>query len=196
MCYGATYAAKAIYAVKVITEWVEIGIDCYIPYRKLQLNLTPHHGFTPSCAGAFAHRIISISTIGMQLLKIRNCFVILVITVRESSKRRGPIMLKQLVALLHLSLLDLVTSGVFAAAFLTGRILLPPLFNGTEIMRTSTDKANLFAGNFSCNPTLDDGSQQIFHLILNRDLALRISPPKWFLVQSMILMHPKPLAPT
>ena len=30
--------------------------------------------------------IISISTIGMWLLKIRNCFVILVITVRESSK--------------------------------------------------------------------------------------------------------------
>ena len=64
--------------------------------------------------------IISISTIGMRLLKMRNCFVILVITVRESSKRRGPIMLKQLVALLHLSLSDLVTSGGFATAFLTG----------------------------------------------------------------------------
>ena len=27
-------------------------------------------------------------------------------------------------------------------------------------------------------------------------LALKVSPPKWFLVQSTILMHPKPLAPT
>jgi hypothetical protein len=56
----------------------------------------------------------------MQLLKIRNCFVILVITARESSKRRGPIMLKQLVALLHLSVLDIVTSGGFVIVFLTG----------------------------------------------------------------------------
>ena len=36
----------------------------------------------------------------------------------------------------------------------------------------------------------------IFHLVLNRDLALRISPPKWFLVYSTILMHLKPLTPT
>ena len=36
----------------------------------------------------------------------------------------------------------------------------------------------------------------IFHLILNRDLAVRISQPKWFVVQSTILMNPKPLAPT
>ena len=36
------------------TEWVEIGIDCYIPHRKFQ----------SSCAAAIA-TIISISTIGM-----------------------------------------------------------------------------------------------------------------------------------
>ena len=36
----------------------------------------------------------------------------------------------------------------------------------------------------------------IFHLVLNRDLALRISLAKWFLVQSTILIHPKPLALT
>ena len=35
----------------------------------------------------------------------------------RSSKMRGPIMLKQLVALLHLSLSDLVTSGGFATTF-------------------------------------------------------------------------------
>ena len=41
---------------------------------------------------------------------------------------QGPIMLKQLVALLHLSLLDLVTSGGYATAFLTGACLPYPLF--------------------------------------------------------------------
>ena len=37
-------------------------------------------------------------------------------------------------------------------------------------------------------------SLSIFHLILNRNLALRIALPKLFLVQSTMLMHPKPLA--
>ena len=39
-------------------------------------------------------------------------------------------------------------------------------------------------------------SLPIFHLVLNRNLALRISPPKWFLMQSTTLMHPKPLVHT
>ena len=81
---------------------------------------------------------------------------------------------KQLVDLLHLSLLDLVTSGEFETTFLTRRsllYLLPPLI-------------------------MVPNSFPIFHLVLNRDLDLRISPPKWFLVQYTILMHPKPPAST
>ena len=70
-------------------------------------------------------------------MKIRICFVILVNTESESSKRRGPI-----------------------------RLMMVP------------------------------NSFLIFHLVLNGGLALRISPPRWFLVQSTILMHLKPLAPT
>ena len=52
--------------------------------------------------------------------EIRNCLTILVITTRESSLRQGPVMLKQLVTLLHLSVLDLVTFGGFVTVFLTG----------------------------------------------------------------------------
>ena len=37
---------------------------------------------------------------------------------------------------------------------------MPPLFNGPEVLTTSTDKANLCTRNFSCNSTLD-GSQQL-----------------------------------
>ena len=74
---------------------------------------------------------------------------------------RGPIMLKQLVDLLHLSLPDLVISGGFITAFLTG-VRLPYLlfFLWPRGLITSTDLANLFARNFSCNSTLD-GSQQL-----------------------------------
>ena len=75
---------------------------------------------------------------------------------------QGLIMMKQLVALLHLSLSDLMTSGGFATLFLTVESQ-PYLlfFNGTEVQTLSTIKANLFARNFSCNSTLDDGSQQL-----------------------------------
>ena len=39
--------------------------------------------------------------------------------------------------------------------------IIPPLFSGPEFLTTSTDNANLFARNFSCNSTIDDGSQQL-----------------------------------
>ena len=72
---------EASYVAKEITEWVETCIYCYIPDRKFHLK--------PHSSPLHIATIISIYTIGMRLLKIRSCFVILVITVRESSKRRG-----------------------------------------------------------------------------------------------------------
>ena len=103
----------AICAAKEITEWVEIGIDCYIPRRKFQLKPHSSQWFTLSGAAAMAHHNYYFHW---------NCFGILVITVGESSKMGGPIMLKQLIALLRLSLSDLMTSTGFATAFLTGEV--------------------------------------------------------------------------
>ena len=100
----------------------------------------------------------------------------------------GPIMLKQLVTLLHLRLLNLVTSGGFATAFLT-RWSLPLLFlMAQRSWQHLLTKLNLLM--------MVQNSFQIFNVVLNKDLALRISLPKWFFVQSMILMHPKPLTLT
>ena len=45
----------ATYVAKEITEWVEIGIDGYIPHRKFQLNPHTSPWFT-SCAVAISHR--------------------------------------------------------------------------------------------------------------------------------------------
>ena len=42
-----------------------------------------------------------------------------------------------------------------------GKFSIPPFFHGPEVLTTSTDKANHFARNFSCNSTLDDSSQQL-----------------------------------
>ena len=141
---------------------------------------------------------ISIGTTGMQPLIIRNCLMILVITARELSLRQGSVMLKQLVTLLHLSILDLVTFGGFVTVFLTGGNLPYLLFNGPEVLTTFTDQANLFARNFSYNSTLDDSYQLLpdFPSVLSTGLPPGRSLPEWSHMQSTIKIHVKPLAQT
>ena len=116
-----------------------------------------------------------------QLLKIRNCFVILVIIVRKSSTMRGPIILKQFVAMLYFSLSDLMTPGGFAIEFLTGESQSYLLF--LKAQRSSQHlltKLTSFLGIFHAIPPLMmvPNSFLIFHLVLSRDLALRRSLPK------------------
>ena len=97
----------AAYAAEAITQWVEIGIDSYIPKQKVSVKaplLTMVHTFLCCC------HCTSEPLFSSGHRNARNCFVILIIMVRKYSKMRGPIMLKQLVALLHLSLSDLVTT--------------------------------------------------------------------------------------
>ena len=48
--------------------------------------------------------------------------------------------------------LALVTSG----ELLEGKSAIPPLFNGPEVLSSASDKAKLFAENFSMNSNLDD----------------------------------------
>ena len=71
-------------------------------------------------------------------------------------------MLKQCVALLHRCLLDLVISRGFATVFLTwGKTIITPLFNGPEVLTTST-LTNLTS-------LIVHNSFPTFHLVLNRD---------------------------
>ena len=145
----------ATYTAEEITEWVVIDTDCYNLPRKFQLKPDSSPWFTP-CAIAIAHlnhyfhQYHRNATPENKKMFCDSC------NYCKSPQRQGTIMLKQLVTLLHISLSGIVTSGGFATAFLTGGSLLY-LFNGPEVLTTSTDKAR----NFPCNSTLDDGSQQI-----------------------------------
>ena len=68
---------------------------------------------------------------------------------------------------------------------------IPPLFNGPDVLSTSTDKAILFARNYSCNSTIDDGSQQL------PDFPSRTENITAKMVSRAIYdLHPKPLATT
>ena len=52
--------------------------------------------------------------------------------------------------------LALVTSGELLIVFSTGKSAIPPLFNGPGVLLSASDKAELFAENFSKNSSLDD----------------------------------------
>ena len=111
------------YAAKEITEWVKIGIDCYIPHRKFQLKPHSSSWFTP-CTAAIAYH---------------NHYF------HQYHRNAIPENMKLFCDCRnHCSFSDLVTSRGFSTEFSTGgKSIIPPLFNGPKLLSTSTDKANL-----------------------------------------------------
>ena len=115
-------------AGKKISDWIQIGIDCFIPHRKYQMKPDSLPWFTPS---AIAHIVIFIFTsfIGRKLGRMRSSLVLLGNIVKGFLKRPNPTMLMQLAAaLLPLSILDHENFGEYLAVFLTEVSLQFPLF--------------------------------------------------------------------
>ena len=69
--------------------------------------------------------------------------------------------------------LALITSG-------EGKSAIPPLFNGPEVLSSASDKAKLFAENFSMNSNLDDSgiSLPVFPSRTNLKLHIISVTPK------------------
>ena len=51
-----TFKFGASAAVSEFSEWVQVGIDVYIPHRKYQLNLHSSTWFSAACAAPIVHR--------------------------------------------------------------------------------------------------------------------------------------------
>ena len=90
----------ATYAAEEITESVKIGIDCYIPQKAPLLTML----HTTLCCSHCTSQPLFPSVPWNASPENKKLFMIL----------------KQLVALLHLSLSDLMTSGGFATTFSSG----------------------------------------------------------------------------
>ena len=58
MFHGRTFklGASAAAASSEFSEWVQVGIDVYIPHRKYQVKPHPSPWFTAACAAAIVHR--------------------------------------------------------------------------------------------------------------------------------------------
>ena len=148
-------------AAKELSEWVEIGIDCYIPHRKFQLKPHSSPWFTPSCAAAIAHRNHyfhryhrDATPDNKKLFNDSRNHCKRVITEAKSSYAEAT---RHSIASQRIGSRDFWR--ICNSVLNRGKSTIPPLFNGPEVLTTSTDKANLFARNFSYNSTLDDSNQ-------------------------------------
>ena len=132
-------------------EWVHVGIDVYIPHRKYQVKPHSSPWFSAACAAAIVHRNhffglyqqnkSSESKVKFRLASNR-CKLAYATKTKESitSQKLGSRDFWRIAN----SVLNKSKSAI------------PPIFNGPEVLSSASDKAKLFAKNFSKNSNLDD----------------------------------------
>ena len=139
-------------------EWVQVGIDVYIPHRKYQVK--PHSSpcFSAACAAAIVHRnhfccLYQQNKSFESKVKFRqasnHCKRVL-----ETAKLAYTTKTKESISSQKHGSWDFwrIANSVLNK----GKSAIPPLFNGPEVLSSASDKAKLFAKNFSKNSNLDD----------------------------------------
>ena len=151
------FKLSASAAASEFCEWVQFGIDVYIPHRKYQVKPHSSPWFSAVCAAAIVHRyhffcFYQQNKSSESKVKFR----------QASNLVKGFLKLPNLHMLLKLKSPSLPrnlafgTFGELLLVFSTGKSAIPPLFNGPEVLSTASDRAKLFAKSFSKNSNLDD----------------------------------------
>ena len=160
-------------AVSEFCEWVQVGIDVYIPHRKYQVK--PHSSpfFSAACAAATVHR---------------NHFFLLYQKDKSASKvkfRQASNHCKRVLEAAKLSYANKTKESIISqklgsrdfwrianSVLCKGKSSIPSLFNGLEVLSSASDKAKLFAENFSKNSNLDDSGTSLPFLPSRTNLKL------------------------
>ena len=161
--WKSVFRCNANKASKEFSEWVQVGIDCFIPHRKFQMKPHSLPWFSPACAYAIAHRnhyFHQYHRSGSDENKAlfngaRNrCKKVL-----ERAKAEYAEATQQSIASQQIGTRDFwrITNSILNR----GKSTIPPLFNGPEVLTSSKDKANLFANRFASNSTLDDSQHTL-----------------------------------
>ena len=137
---------------------VQVGIDVYIPHRKYQAKPHSSPWFSAACAAAIVHRnhffrLYQQNKSSESKVKFRqasNCCK----RVLEAAKLAYTTKTKESITSQTLGSRDF---WQIANSVLNKRkSAISPLFNGPEVLPSASDKAKLFAKNFSKNSNLDD----------------------------------------
>ena len=145
-------------AASKFCEWVQVGIDVYIPHRKYQVRSHSSPWFSAACAAAIVHRnhffhLYQREKSSDSKIKFRqasNCCKRVLETVKlaYANKTKVSITSQKLGSRDFWRIANSVPNK--------GKSAIPPLFNGTEVLPSPSDKAKLFPENFSLNSNLDD----------------------------------------
>ena len=145
-------------AASEFCEWVQVGIDVYIPHRKYQVKLHSSPWFSAACAAAIIHRnhffrFYQQNKSSESKVKLRQasnrCK-----RVHEAAKLAYATKTKESITSQKLGSLDYLQ--IANSVLNKGKSAILPLFNGPEVFSSASDKAKLFAKNFSKNSNLDD----------------------------------------
>ena len=145
-------------AASEFSQWVQVGIDVYIPHRKYQVRPHSSPWFSAACAAAIVYRnhffrLYQREKSSDSKVKFRqasNCCkkVLEAAKFACANKTKGSITSQKLGCRDFWRIANSVLNK--------GKSAIPPLFNGLEVLSSASDKAKLFAENFYLNPNLDD----------------------------------------
>ena len=139
-------------------EWVQVGIDVYIPHRKYQVKPHSSPWFSAACAAAIVHRnhffrLYQKNKSSESKVKFRQasnrCKRVL-----EAAKLAYATKTKEFITSQKLGSRDFwqIANSVLNR----GKSAISLLFNGPEVLSSASDEAKLLAKNFSKNCNLDD----------------------------------------
>ena len=139
-------------AASEFCEWIQVGIDVYIPHRNCQVKPHSFPWFSAACAAAIVHRNhffhCTKEKTSDSKVKFRqssnHCKRVL-----EAAKLAYANKAKESITSQKLSSHDFwqIANSVLNK----GKSAVPPLFNSPEVLSSASGKAKLFAENFSFN---------------------------------------------
>ena len=152
------FILSAFAAASEFCEWVQVGIDEYIPHRKYQIKPHSSPWFSAACAATIVHRNHFFR------LHQQNKSFEFKVKFRQASNHCKRVLEAAKLAYGNKTK-DSITSQkrrsqdfwqIASSVLSKGKSAIPPLFNCPEVLSSASDKAKLFAENFSKNSNLDD----------------------------------------
>ena len=152
------FKLSASAAASEFCELVQVGIDVYIPHRKYQDKPLSSPWFSAACAAAIGHRNhffrlyqrekSSDSKLKFKQASNRCKRVVEAAKLAHANKTKESITSQKLGSRDFWRIANSVLNK--------GKSAIPPLFNAPEVLSSASDKARLFAENFSLNCNLDN----------------------------------------
>ena len=145
-------------AASEFCEWIQVGIDVYIPHRKYQVKPPSSPWFSAACAAVIVHRnhffrLYQRRKSSDSKVKFRQasnrCKRVL-----EAAKLTCANKTKESITSQKPGSREFwrIANGVLNKA----KSAIPPLFNRPQVLSSASDKGTLFAENFSLNSNLDE----------------------------------------